>query len=150
MFGSGKNKKEDTSRSNRTVASYQGAVTLIGQGTIIEGDITIASDIRIDGTVNGNIKGDNKVIIGSQGVLNGDVSCKVIDLQGQMRGNIFCSEEVRLNNTAQLIGDIKAPQFSIDLGAKFVGRSLGQETKALQVPISAKDKNAISEKDTKK
>lgn len=151
MFGGGKKrKKEEAKRSYRTSASIQGAVTLIGQGTTIDGNITIGSDVRIDGRVNGNITGENKVIIGVEGVVNGDVSCRVIDLQGKMEGNVFCSEEARLNSTAQLTGDIKAPQFSMDLGAKFVGRSLGQDTKPVQPPTNVEDKTPKNEEDNKK
>ena len=43
--------------------------TLIGAGTTLKGDIKSNNDLRIDGTVIGNINSNAKIIIGTSGVL---------------------------------------------------------------------------------
>jgi len=52
------------------------AVNLISQGTEITGDIKSAGDIRIDGTLNGNMVTKGKVVIGPTGRVKGEVDCK--------------------------------------------------------------------------
>ena len=49
-----------------------GTATLIGAGTTLKGDISSNSDLRIDGTVIGNIHSAAKIIIGSRiiGIIN--------------------------------------------------------------------------------
>ena len=50
-----------------------GVVNLIGVGTTISGDITSSGDIRVDGTLKGSINTKGKVVIGSTGIVEGDV-----------------------------------------------------------------------------
>ncbi|MBC7903774.1 MAG: polymer-forming cytoskeletal protein, partial [Gemmatimonadaceae bacterium] len=47
--------------------------SLISAGTTLKGDITSNSDLRIDGTLVGNIISTAKVIIGANGVVEGDI-----------------------------------------------------------------------------
>ena len=51
-----------------------GGATLIGAGTTLKGDISSNSDLRIDGTVLGNIHSAAKIIIGSSGIVEGDIT----------------------------------------------------------------------------
>ena len=48
---------------------------LIGNGTTIKGEIIATGDIRIDGTVIGTMKSNGKVVIGQQGVIEGEIIC---------------------------------------------------------------------------
>ncbi len=48
-----------------------GGATLISAGTTLKGDIQSSSDLRIDGTIIGNIRSNSKIIIGSTGVVEG-------------------------------------------------------------------------------
>jgi cytoskeletal protein CcmA (bactofilin family) len=49
------------------------ATTLISAGTVLKGDISSNGDLRIDGTVMGNVKTSSKIIFGSTGVVEGDI-----------------------------------------------------------------------------
>ena len=51
--------------------SGNNAASLISAGTTLKGDITSNSDLRIDGTLIGNINSSAKVIIGANGVVEG-------------------------------------------------------------------------------
>ena len=68
MFNN-KSKSETTETAVPT-----GSASLIGSGTSLKGDITSSGDLRIDGTLVGNIICSAKVIIGANGVVEGDVS----------------------------------------------------------------------------
>ena len=49
---------------------------VIASGTVITGDIDAASDIRIDGNINGNVECKGRVVIGPNGQTNGNIKCR--------------------------------------------------------------------------
>ena len=51
-----------------------GVVNLIGVGTTIVGEIKSSGDIRVDGTLSGSVHTKGKVVVGSTGVVDGNVS----------------------------------------------------------------------------
>ena len=63
-------------------------INLIGAGTKIKGDINSDGDIRIDGTLNGNLSTKGKVVIGETGKIKGEINCKNSDVSGVIEGKI--------------------------------------------------------------
>jgi len=96
-------------------------INLIGVGTDIKGDIESSGDIRFDGTIKGNIKTKGKVVIGSTGVIKGEITCKNSDVEGKVEGKIEVQELLSLKSTSILLGDIMARRLAIEPGAKFTG-----------------------------
>ena len=68
------------------------SINLIGAGTVIEGDIKSAGDLRIDGTVYGNVYSKAKVVVGATGNIEGDVNSQNADLSGTVKGKINVAE----------------------------------------------------------
>lgn len=97
------------------------AVNLICDGTSIKGEIQASRDIRIDGTLNGKMVVNGKVVVGNTGKIEGDVQCKTIDVSGRVDGNIIASEMVNLKSTAVILGNITTDKITIEPGAKFTG-----------------------------
>lgn len=96
-------------------------INLIGAGTAIVGDIKLNGDIRIDGSINGKINGKGKLVIGSSGVLEGEIHCQNADISGMVKGQIHVSELLVLKATAKVVGDIHTQKISIEPGAVFTG-----------------------------
>lgn len=121
-------KTETKDRNQKNITSLpKGVVTIISQGTEIEGIVRVNSDVRIDGIVTGDVHSEKKVVVGGAGKIIGNIYCHVLELSGIVEGNVFGKEAVKMNGTASLKGDLNAPKFSIEMGAKFVGRSTGGE-----------------------
>ena len=97
-------------------------VNLIGETTNINGDLSTDDDLRIDGIVNGNIKSNKRIIIGTTATINGNISANTIEINGTVKGNIVASEILILKETAILEGDISVTKLSINTGAKFNGK----------------------------
>jgi len=59
------------SKENTTPESSPSKVgaSIIAAGTVIKGDIECSGDIRIDGTLKGNVHASNKVFIGNEGLV---------------------------------------------------------------------------------
>ena len=73
--------------------------SIIAAGTVIKGDIECSGDIRIDGTLKGNVHATNKVFIGSEGMVEGDIHCVHADILGKVHGCTTPSLVMTLHTT---------------------------------------------------
>ena len=110
------NKNEAMKNSEPTAA-----VNMIGAGTIITGDVISKGDIRVDGTLKGSVSTEGKVVLGREGVIEGDIVCKDADISGTIKARITVSQLLSLKTTAKLSGDIITNKLSIEPGASFTG-----------------------------
>ena len=120
--------KNETMKKTETKTS----VNMIGSGTIITGDIVSDGDIRIDGTLKGSINTEGRVVLGHEGMIEGDVICRDADISGAIKAKITVSQLLSLKTTAKLDGDIITNKLSIEPGAAFSGScSMGAVIKDL-------------------
>lgn len=123
------------------------AINLIGVGTEIKGDISSNGDIRIDGSLTGNLSTTGKLVIGETGKINGEIICKNSEVLGEIKGKIKVSELLSLKATAKIFGDIATKKLAIEPGSKFTGNcNMGEESVSFpkpENPFGSKDfKNA--------
>ncbi len=102
-------------------AASTNASTMIGAGTIITGDLESNGDIRIDGTLKGNLKGKAKIIIGTDAILEGDIECMQADIMGHVTGTVKIQELLYLHGKAHVQGDIYAGKLQVEPTAIFNG-----------------------------
>ena len=96
--------------------------TLIGAGTTLKGDISSSSDLRIDGTVIGNIQSTAKVVIGANGVVEGDITGNQADIIGKVTGNIKAKDLLQLRGDSVVTGNLYAEKLQVEPSAKFNGQ----------------------------
>lgn len=95
----------------------------IGQGVVVEGRITSAQDLRIDGKVDGTIEvGNHGLIIGASAAIRANLVARSILISGAVIGNVTATERVDVQATASLQGDVNAPRLVIIDGAVVNGR----------------------------
>jgi len=99
-----------------------GSASLIGSGTSMKGDITSSGDLRIDGTLVGNIICSAKVIIGAGGVVEGDVSGQQADIMGKVSGTIKVKELLQLKSNCLVNGNLYSAKLQIEPAATFNGQ----------------------------
>ncbi len=99
-----------------------GSASLIGSGTSLKGDITSSGDLRIDGTLVGNIICSSKVIIGANGVVEGDISGQQADIMGKVTGTIKVKELLMLKSNCQVNGNLYSAKLQIEPAASFNGQ----------------------------
>jgi cytoskeletal protein CcmA (bactofilin family) len=97
------------------------SVNLISNGTEITGDIKSNGDIRIDGSLTGNLNIKGKVVIGPTGKVSGEVICKNSEVSGLIEGKITVDQLLNLKASSKIVGDICTSKLSIEPGAKFTG-----------------------------
>ena len=101
--------------------SPTGGTTIIGAGTVINGNIESEGDIRIDGFLNGNLFARSKIFIGQQGAVKGDIRGEHADVLGKVTGQIEIKELLQLLGNCDVQGDIFAGKLQVEPTASFNG-----------------------------
>jgi cytoskeletal protein CcmA (bactofilin family) len=114
------NNKSKTEATESTIPT--GSASLIGGGTSLKGDITSNGDLRIDGTLVGNIICSAKIIIGANGVVEGDISGQQADIMGKVSGTIKVKELLQLKSNCSVNGNLYASKLQIEPAANFNGQ----------------------------
>lgn len=106
---------------NKQTSNESSAINLIGNSTVITGDINSAGDFRIDGALTGNITISGRLVIGPNGKVEGNVNCNNAEVSGEIKGKINVTEILNLKTTAKILGDIVTGKIAIESGAVFTG-----------------------------
>lgn len=106
---------------NKNTSVEGSAINLIGVGTQIIGDIISSGDVRIDGSLNGNIKLNGRLVVGPNGKIEGNVMCQNADISGEVKGTVEVVEMLALKSTARILGDMITGKLGIEPGAIFTG-----------------------------
>lgn len=115
------NQKSKSDISTEAPVQQTGA-SIIASGTTLKGDISSNGDIRIDGTLQGNIQSTAKVVIGANGVVEGDISGQQADIMGKTSGTIKVKELLQLKGGCNVSGNIYAAKLQIETSANFNGQ----------------------------
>jgi cytoskeletal protein CcmA (bactofilin family) len=131
-----------SSKTENEKATMPSGASLIGTGTTITGDIVSNGDVRIDGVLKGNIRGSAKILIGQDGVVEGDIEGQQADIMGRVEGRISVKELLNLRSNAIIKGDIRAGKLQIEPTVVFNGQCQMGEASVVEM---AKDvKHAIA------
>ncbi len=95
--------------------------TFLGKGVDFKGKANFEGTVRVDGHFEGEITTGDTLIIGEHAVIKGSITGGVIVSGGKVEGNIVASKKVQLLKPAVLIGDVRAPSFSMEEGVLFQG-----------------------------
>ena len=117
------------------------AINLLSNGTVVKGEITVNGDFRIDGTFTGSIKCKGKVVIGSTGIIEGEIECQNADFSGQVKATVLVSELLTLKSTARFDGDITTNKLAIEPGAVFSGQCKMETGKSPMERINSSNPN---------
>lgn len=96
-------------------------VCRITENTIIKGEISSRSDIRVDGTINGKLYSDSRIVVGEKAKLNGTIVCTNLDFWGNLKGDVFVKDVLSLKSTATVEGNINVRKLNVELGAQIIG-----------------------------
>ena len=117
MFGNTKN--EQKVKTNGLITSATSSSNSLVQGTNIEGTIQADKDIRIDGSLRGNLHCKGKVIIGPTGYVSGDVQCENAVIEGRFDGVLLVTDILHVKETARVEGDVTTQKLVVQPGSVF-------------------------------
>lgn len=99
--------------------------TLIGEGTIIAGEIRFQDGLRIDGEVQGNVlaSGDGRslLVISEKARVTGKVRAGHVIINGNVVGPVTAEDLLELQPKARIMGDVKYEALEMHQGATIDG-----------------------------
>ena len=115
-------------------------VTIISTGVKIEGTMTSSGNVRVDGTIIGDVSARGNISVGEHGEIKGQIDADNVIVGGKIYGTVNAKEKLTLEANSLLEGDIVTKILVIAPGAKFEGSSkmLNKESGA----IGANQKNS--------
>jgi cytoskeletal protein CcmA (bactofilin family) len=126
MLGFGSSKQ-----TNDAALSKERFATIVGARTTIKGDMELHDSIRIDGRLEGNTQAleDSKisVVVGPSGFVTGNITANRVVVAGTVLGAIKANEEVDLQATAVVQGDVHCKSLRVVHGAQLIGRTFASE-----------------------
>lgn len=108
-------------RKTKELADSSQTSNRVLAGTSIEGEIHSEGDMRIDGSLKGNINISGKLVVGEKGTVEGEIKCAYANVSGYLHGKIQVTEMLSLAATARVKGDVLAGKLSVEPGAEFTG-----------------------------
>ncbi|MCX7548812.1 polymer-forming cytoskeletal protein [Xanthomarina sp. F1114] len=107
------NKKD---RQNLELVSSQ---NIISKGTKIVGDLISEGDLRIDGTIEGNLKTPGKIVVGKTGVVKGTLDGTDAHFEGKFSGKLNLTGTLTLRSSAHIEGEVTLGKLEVEPGATF-------------------------------
>ncbi len=121
-----------TNKEDRRVAGEIG--NIVGEKTIVEGNIETSGNIRVEGKVIGNVKTKSKIVLGQSCHVKGIVVAQNAEISGEVDGAIEIADVLILRPTAVINGDILTNKLIIESGAAFNGGcKMGITTKDIKI-----------------
>jgi cytoskeletal protein CcmA (bactofilin family) len=107
--------------SEAAPSSQKRRLTHIAAGTRLQGAVTGATELLIDGEVAGEVRIDAPVTVGAEGVVTGPIVAPLVRICGRVVGDVKASDRVEVSPSGSLEGNISAPRVVIAEGAFFKG-----------------------------
>ncbi|WP_139414721.1 bactofilin family protein [Chlamydia abortus] len=95
--------------------------TTLGEGVTFKGELAFDRLLRIDGTFEGILVSNGKIIIGPKGCVKADIQLQEAIIEGAVEGNITVSGKLELRGEAIVKGDIQAGTLCVDEGVRLLG-----------------------------
>lgn len=94
----------------------------IGEGSVFQGKFFVHGSFQVDGKFEGEIRTEEHLYIGETGKLKTEVvRAKKVTVAGVIMGDIEALEEVKLLSTGRVLGNITAPQLTMEPGVVIKG-----------------------------
>jgi cytoskeletal protein CcmA (bactofilin family) len=111
----------------------------LGEGTQFKGVLSFAGAVRIDGHLEGEIIGEEMLVIGEPGQVKAEIEVGTLVVSGRVQGTIVAKERVELLRPSRVTGSIRTPCLVVAEGALFNGNcEMGGAEADLTVPFAPK------------
>ena len=107
----------NSEKKNQEEYNLATSISVFAAGLKLKGDVEATNDVRIDGTMEGNISSDRKVMIGASGKLKGNIRAQEVHVMGEMKGDLYAKGLAKVGTTGKFNGSIISSQIEIEQGA---------------------------------
>lgn len=96
--------------------------TIIGPSVKVEGNFKGDGNINIEGMVQGSIKTNHNLTVGSSAKIKAEVDANNLFLAGEIKGNVRIKEKTTLTSSARIIGNLDTKILTVEEGALINGK----------------------------
>jgi cytoskeletal protein CcmA (bactofilin family) len=121
--------------SNKAPAGAEDWIGFLDKGVKLEGTLELAGTFRIDGEIRGAVRSKERVIIGPDGRVEGEVIAAIVTVSGKVNGKVNGLNRVEIQPTGQVEGEVFTPCLVMEAGGVIEGRChMRAETKPARAP----------------
>jgi cytoskeletal protein CcmA (bactofilin family) len=96
-------------------------MSVFGPTLRFKGELKAQEDIKIEGRIEGSIHHQQRIVVGNKGEVVASVNAAQIDVDGKVVGDMSAKKSIKVNQSAIVRGNLRAPSVSITEGANFNG-----------------------------
>ncbi len=99
----------------------EAALSIIGTGMRVVGDITADGVVKIEGSVVGTVRAGRQVLVAKGGEVEGDVITREAIIGGEVRGTVVAGERAEIQASSVVHGDITSRRLLVHEGGEING-----------------------------
>ena len=111
--------------------------SLIGAGTIVEGNVTFSGGLRVDGAIRGTVAtADNEaatLVLSEQAKIDGEVRVSHVVINGAVNGPVTANDYLELQAKARVNGDVTYRTLEMHVGAIVQGKLVHAEQESAAI-----------------
>ena len=135
-------------RINKTTPATPGTppeavISIIGAGMTLTGDCETDGALRIEGTVKGDVRAGKAVVIGKEGLVDGNIYTQDAVIAGGVLGSVHAESRLEVQSMGRISGEIDARRMQLEEGATLQGQvSVGEARPKAHEEASTRKKAA--------
>jgi cytoskeletal protein CcmA (bactofilin family) len=111
--------------------------SLIGAGTVVQGNVMFAGGLRIDGAVDGKVatasNAPGTLVISEHARVDGEVKVSHVVINGSVSGPVIANDYLELQAKARVNGDVVYRTLEMHVGAIVQGKLIHAEAETASV-----------------
>ncbi len=109
---------------------------VIGASITIKGEIAGSEDLFVLGNVEGSIHlKEHSVTVGKSAKVSASIYANIVKVEGEVQGDILGRQQVIVNKTGHVKGNITAPRLTLEDGARLKG-SIDTEPQSVEATLA--------------
>lgn len=104
-------------RASQVAETY----SLVDRHSVVNGSFRTARDLRVEGTVEGEIACEGRLIVAQGARVKATITAREIEVAGELDGEVTCSGRFRITPTGSAMGKVTAASLIVEEGARFNG-----------------------------
>jgi cytoskeletal protein CcmA (bactofilin family) len=107
--------------SNGSQQGREGVISIIGPGMKVVGDCETEGTLSIEGAVEGKVRAGKAVVVGKDGMVDGDINTQDAVIGGRVTGSIVAESRLELQASCVIEGQVQARRIKLEEGGKVNG-----------------------------
>ena len=112
---------EKTSAGASTAQNGGSNLVSLGPRDVLQGRLDIQGDLKIAGTVEGELKATGDVTVDAGANIQASIEGANVSVRGQVTGNVSAKRRLTLGGSGRLNGDVRVGRLTVEDGASLNG-----------------------------